>query len=82
MLRVFIQYARDIPTADIVSLLDFFTQPQAENKRPLVGYVRKELEEHNSKVTVAEIEAVNLMCKRFLYATIRSESMSPSHMGF
>lgn len=69
-LRVFIQFVKDIPTADIVSLLDYFTQPQADNKKPLAKLVFAELKESSKDVIISESDAIDLMCKRFLYVAV------------
>lgn len=70
-MRIFLRSVKDIPTADIVSLLDFFTQPRAENKKPLAKLVQKELKAKKNATSMSEIEAIDQMCKRFLCVSVK-----------
>jgi hypothetical protein len=71
LLRTFLQSVYDIPTVDVVSLLDNFTQPRANNNRPLAKLFFNELAEKKveSAPTLSEQEAIDVMCKRFLYVS-------------
>jgi hypothetical protein len=65
-----IRTASDLPTGAVVSLLDYFTLPRATNK-PLAQYLMNELARKapGATPTITEQEAVDVMSKRFLYAS-------------
>jgi hypothetical protein len=68
VLRTLIISAGDLPTADTVYLLDYFTRPQARTKE-LAQWLRKA----NANTSITEQDAADIMCKRFLYVKTRNQ---------
>jgi hypothetical protein len=82
-----IRTSSDLPTGAVVSLLDYFTRPRANNQ-PLAQYLMNELARQKksetpevSPPTITEQEAVDVMSKRFLYVLRASSSSSSSLRG-
>jgi len=66
--RSLLESSQDIPTEDVVSLLDFFTQPHAEKKKPLAKLLEvSRLSENAQGPSGSEQQVIDIVCKQFLY---------------